>query len=166
MNGLGQRVGLAADRHLALLHHLEQRGLDLRRGAVDLVGEQEVREHGAQLDVEAGPVGAQHPRADEVRRHEVGGELDARELALDHLGQRLDRQRLRQAGNALQQHVAPRQQRDENTLEHRVLADDHTLDLVQGALERLARLYLAVGSVGVACDSHGSHARRRPVNSR
>ena len=35
---------LALGRHLPLLHRLEQRGLRLRRGAVDLVGEQEVGE--------------------------------------------------------------------------------------------------------------------------
>ena len=41
------RVRLVADRDLALLHHLEQRALDLGRRPVDLVGEQEVREHRA-----------------------------------------------------------------------------------------------------------------------
>jgi hypothetical protein len=41
------------DRDLALLHDLEERGLDLGRCAVDLVGEEEVREDGAGLDVEA-----------------------------------------------------------------------------------------------------------------
>ena len=49
------RVGGAADRHLVLLHHLEQRRLDLRRRAVDLVGEQEVCEHRPELGVEASP---------------------------------------------------------------------------------------------------------------
>ena len=37
-------VRLALDRDLALLHRLEQRGLRARRRAVDLVGEQHVRE--------------------------------------------------------------------------------------------------------------------------
>ena len=41
-------VRLTADRHLVLLHDLEERALDLRRGAVDLVSQQEVREHRAQ----------------------------------------------------------------------------------------------------------------------
>ncbi len=43
-NGRVEPVGLAVDRHLPLLHRLEERGLRLRRRAVDLVGEQEVRE--------------------------------------------------------------------------------------------------------------------------
>ena len=48
-----ERVGLALDRHLPLLHRLQQRGLRLRRRAVDLVGEQEVREDrpGTELEV-------------------------------------------------------------------------------------------------------------------
>jgi hypothetical protein len=46
MNG-GSSVALALDRDLRLLHHLEQRGLRLGRRAVDLVGQQQVREHRA-----------------------------------------------------------------------------------------------------------------------
>ena len=64
-------VGLVADRDLALLHHLEQRRLHLRGRAVDLVREQEVAEHGAELGVEPARVRAVDPRADQVGRHEV-----------------------------------------------------------------------------------------------
>ena len=39
-----KRVGLAVDRHLPLLHRLEQRGLRLGGRAVDFIGEQERRE--------------------------------------------------------------------------------------------------------------------------
>ena len=124
-----------ADRHLALLHHLEQRGLHLRRRAVDLVREQEVAEDGAELGVEAALARAVDARADEVRRHEVGRELHARERAAEHAGGRLDRQRLREAGNALDQEVALREQADEHPLEHRVLAGDDAADLEQRLLE-------------------------------
>ena len=44
---------LAADRHLVLLHDLEQGRLHLRRRTVDLVGEEEVAENRAELGVEA-----------------------------------------------------------------------------------------------------------------
>ena len=63
-NGLGHRVALLADGDLALLHHLEQRRLHLGRGPVDLVGEQEVAEHGAQLGVEGARVRPVDPGAD------------------------------------------------------------------------------------------------------
>ena len=43
----GQRPRDAVDRDLALLHALEQRRLRARRGAVELVGEHDVREHRA-----------------------------------------------------------------------------------------------------------------------
>ena len=134
------REAVGADRDLVLLHDLQQRRLDLGRGAVDLVGEQEVAEHRAELGVEAAGVGAVDARADEVGGHEVGGELDAPERAAHDVGERAHGQRLGQAGDALEQHVAAGEQRDEQPLEHRVLADDDALDLVEDLLEDLARL--------------------------
>ena len=80
---------------------------------------------------------------DEVGGHEVGRELDAREGAAEHLRERLDGQRLGEAGHALEQHVAAGEQRDEQALEHRVLPDDHALDLVQRLLEHVARVLAA-----------------------
>ena len=103
--------------------------------AVDLVGEQEVDEHRAELDVEllAGlPV---DPGADDVGGHQVGGELDAGERAADDPGQRLHGEGLGHAGHALEQAVAAGQQRDEHPLDHPVLADDDPLDLEQGPLQ-------------------------------
>ena len=129
-----------AERHLALLHHLEQRGLHLGRGAVDLIGEQEVAEDRAELGVEARIVRAIDPRADEVGRDEVRRELDPVERAAEHLRGRLHRQRLREARYAFDQQVAARQQADEHALEHLILAGDHPPDLEQGLLELLHRL--------------------------
>ena len=81
--GLRQRVGHPAERHLTLGHHLEERRLHLRRRTVDLVGEDEVGEHRAELDVEALGRGAVDAGADDVRRQQVGGELDAGERAAE-----------------------------------------------------------------------------------
>ena len=144
-NGRGTGMALAADRDLALLHHLEQRGLDLGRGAVDLVGEEEVAEHRAELGVEVAGRGPVDPRADEVRGDEVGRELDAPEGRVERVGEGPDRERLGEAGDALEQQVAAREQGDEHALEHRVLADDHASDLEQDGLRRGARI---VGSHG------------------
>ena len=142
------RMRLAADRHLALLHHLEQRRLHLGRRAVDLVGEQEVAEHRPQLGVEAAGVRPVDARADEVGGHEVGRELDAAEGAAEHVGERAHGQGLGEAGHALEQHVAAGQQRDQQALEHRVLADDHALDLVQRPLDGAANGNLVFGHGG------------------
>ena len=78
-------------------------------------------------------------------------------------GERLDRQRLGQAGHALEQHVAAGEQRDEQPLEHRVLADDDALDLVERLLERAARASLAAAAVRslVGTGSSGSPFRRQ-----
>ena len=102
--------------------------------AVDLVGEQEVGEDGAQLDIEAGLVRAVDARPDEVGRHQVRRELDALERAAEDVGEGLDRERLGEAGHALEEEVAARQQADEDPLEHRVLADDDPPDLEQDGL--------------------------------
>ena len=56
------------------------------------------------------------------------------------LGGRLDRQRLREPGHALDQQVPLREQADEHALEHRVLPGDHAPDLEERLLEALLRL--------------------------
>ena len=137
-------MGVVADRHLPLLHHLEQRRLHLGRRAVDLVGEQEVAEDRAFLGVEAAGVGAVDACADEVARHEIRRELHAPERAAEHRGGGLDRQRLGEAGDALDQEVASRDEAHEHALEHLVLARDHALDLDQ----RLLELGAVVGGLG------------------
>ena len=135
-NGFGTLKRLAPDRHLALLHDLEQRALDLGRRAVDLVGEQQVGEDRPERGLELARLLVVDPRADQVGRDEVGRELDALELAADRLGQRLDRHRLGQPRDALDEDVAARQQRDDQALQQVVLADDDLLDLVQEPLHR------------------------------
>src|SRR5258705_134837 len=47
-----ERTGLAVDGDLLLCHGLEQRRLRLRHGAVDLVDEYDVREHGPVAELE------------------------------------------------------------------------------------------------------------------
>ena len=59
---------LAADRDLSLLHRLEQRALHLRRCAIDLVGEDEVREHRVERDLELPMLLVEDARADDVGR--------------------------------------------------------------------------------------------------
>ena len=73
-----ERVAVAGDGDLVLLHRLEQARLGLRRGAVDLVGEHEVREDRAGLEPED-PLPVlldEDVRAGDVGRHQVRRELD------------------------------------------------------------------------------------------
>ena len=132
-----QGEGVVADRHLPLLHRLEQGALDLRRGPVDLVGQQEVREDRPAVGPEVvGPL-VEDLRADDVRRQEVDGELDPLEVEVDRLGQDRDEQGLRQAGHALQEQVAAGEQGDQGPLDDDVLADDDGADPLADAADEL-----------------------------
>ena len=101
-----------------LLHRLEQRRLRLRRRAVDFVGQHDVgedrtgREH--HLPAAGRRVFLHEVGAGDVRRHQVGRELDARELQVEHARHRVDEQRLGQAGRADDQAVAADEQRHQH----------------------------------------------------
>ena len=129
----GQLIRLAGRGHAVLLHRLEQRGLRLRRGAVDFVGEHDAGENRARLELEDALSGAvlflEQLRAGDVARHEIGRELDARERKFERLRERLDEQRLREAGHADQDDVAAGEDRADETLHDLVLAHDATADL-------------------------------------
>ena len=79
-------------------------------------------------------------RADQVGGHEVRRELDAFERPVEDVGQRLDRQGLGESGHALEQQMAAGEERDEDPLEHGVLADDDAPDLVEDGFARRARV--------------------------
>jgi len=70
-NGSGEFVRLAVDGDLALAHGFEERGLGLRRRAVDFVGQDDVGEDGAGLEFEGTRALVVHVRAGDVRRQEV-----------------------------------------------------------------------------------------------
>ena len=80
---LGHQEGLTADRDLVLLHDLKQSALHLGGSAVDLVGQQQVREDRTELGLEPAGVLVVDPRPGQVGGHQIGGELDALELPAD-----------------------------------------------------------------------------------
>ncbi len=125
-------MGGAGDGHRALLHAFEQGGLGLRGGAVHLVGEQDVAEDRAPLELEVLPalrVLHDDVGADDVTRHQVRRELDARERELEALGEGLDQERLAETGHAFQQDVPTREQADHDLPDHLGVADDHLAHL-------------------------------------
>ena len=95
---------------MILLHRLEQRRLRLGRRAVDLVGQDDLREDRAlQESQRAMPVLlVEDLGAGDVGRHQIRRELDALEAQVENLGERLDQQRLRQTRHAGEQAVAAR----------------------------------------------------------
>ena len=166
MNGDGQGIGLVADGDLTLLHRLEQRALHLGRRAVDLVGEHEVREDGAELRGELALLLVVDDRADDVGGQEVRRELDAGELGADRVAERAHRQRLGEAGHALEQHVAAGEQTDEDALDHVRLADDDLADLGEDPLDEGALAATSSFSARTSCmQNSGAASGRRTTTS-
>src|SRR5439155_26094504 len=75
--GAGEMARDAVDRDLELRHRLEQRGLRLRHRPVDLVDEQNVREHGPGAELEVALLRVEDGEAGDVGRLQVGRALHA-----------------------------------------------------------------------------------------
>ena len=117
-------MGVAIDAHLALLHRLEQGGLGLGGRAVDFIGEQEGGEDRPLDERKLVALEVENIRARDVRRHEIGRELDAVEFAAQHPRERAHEQRLGHAGHALNERMMAGKDRDERLVDHVLLADD------------------------------------------
>ena len=140
--GVGQIVGRLAHGHLAFLHGLQQGGLGLGRRAVDLVGQDDVGEDRAVDEAELARAArsfVDNIGARDIRRHQVGGELDALELQVHNRGQGPDHHRLGQARHADQQAMAADEDGRQHLVDNRQLADDDLTqfadDLVAAGLE-------------------------------
>src|SRR5690606_19134809 len=134
---------LATDGDASLLHGLEERRLRLRRRAVDLIGEDHLGEDRPTLELEGSPAAIilhDDLRADDICRHEVGGELDPPEAQVEHLAERPHEERLSESGDSLEKTVSTREESDEHLLDDLLLADDDTADLAANALEALTEL--------------------------
>ena len=142
--GRPEGIRFAADGDRRFLHRFQQGRLGLRRGAVDLVREHEIREDRSGLEHEPTAsrlVFAQHVGADDVGGHQIRRELNARELDVKGFGQGTHQSRLAETGNTLEQYMAVGEQTDDHAVDHLLLADDHLADLA-------AQLAAAFGEVG------------------
>ena len=102
----------------------------------------------------------QHGGADDVGGHQVGGELDPREVESDGLGEGSDQQGLAQTRHALEQAVASREQTRDRADDDAVLTHDDVLDLPSQDIEvALQRFELGFGIGSGDC----SHVRSRSV---
>ncbi len=130
-------MGHAVDRDAALLHHLEQCGLRLGRGAVDLVTDHDVGEDrpGTELELAGRLVEDRHPG--DVGRQQVGCELDPVPRARHRLGDRPGQAGLAHAGHVLEQDVAFRDEGHEGVPDLVVLAVQPSGDVGEQATEHL-----------------------------
>ena len=135
-----ERPGNTVRRHLSLLHRLEQRRLRFRRGAVDLVGEQQMGEDGPGAELEVAVALIPDRRPGHVGGKEVGCELHAAEAEPDRLGKGTRRKRLRESRHILEQHVTVAEDAEQHELELFTLADHRALDLVDEAAAQLGQL--------------------------
>src|SRR5262249_31180494 len=133
----GERIAGAVHGDLPFLHGFEQGGLGLGGGAVDLVAEDELGEDGAGPELEGLLVRVEDVGADDVGGHQVRGELDAFEGAVEEAGQDADEEGLGGAGDALDKDVAAGKQADQKAVDDLVLADDHLGDLAAGGLVKV-----------------------------
>ncbi|MCY1366733.1 hypothetical protein D9M68_419250 [compost metagenome] len=129
--GRGQGAGLALDRDLLFFHRLEQRALGLGAGAVDLVGQQHLREDRPGVEHEGllAPVVDRHAR--QVARHQVGRELHARELQAEGVRQRMGQGGLADPRHVLDQQVPARQQTGHAVAHLGLFANNHRVKLTQ-----------------------------------
>jgi hypothetical protein len=121
------------NRDAVLLHRFEERRLRLWRRAVDLVRQDNVREDGTRrehhLAAASGRVFLDDVGAGDVRRHQVGRELDPRELQLHYPCERMDQEGLRESRHAHDQAVAPDKQRQQHLVDRVGLSDDELAEL-------------------------------------
>ena len=104
--GPGERVADAVGRDLAFLHGLEEGGLGLGRGPVELVGQEDVGEDGPGPEGEKARVAVEDDGPGDIGGEEVGGELDPAEAEPEGAGQGLGQGGLAHAGVVLHQEVA------------------------------------------------------------
>ena len=137
----------------AFFHDLQQRGLGLRRGPVDLVGQQDRGEDGPAAQLERLRRELKDLRAQNIGRHEVRRELDPLEVGVEQPGEALGQQRLSQARNSFEQDMAAGVQRGQKLVEHVVLSEE---DPAQAGLEP-ARVFMKL------CEFHRSFSEAESV---
>jgi hypothetical protein len=126
----------AGGRDVILLHRLEQGGLRLGRRAVDLVGEQDLREDRSLDEAQAAVavVLVQDLGAGDVGRHEIRRELDPLERQVQDFRERLDEEGLGEPRDARDEAVAAGEKRHQHLVDDGVLADDDLADLREDAV--------------------------------
>ena len=136
---VGERVGLAVDGHLALLHRLEQRRLRLGGRAVDLVGQQDLREQRARAELEVVGLQVQDRGAGDVARHQVGRELHALEPQPEQRREDPDERGLADPRDVVDQDVVAREDADHHQPERLTHAEQPLVDPVGHLLEESPR---------------------------
>ncbi len=128
---LGQAARLSVHTHLALFHRFKQGALHLRPGAVDFVGQQHLRKHRAGVKHELAAVAVEHRNAQQIARHEVGGELRAGVLQPQRGGQSMGQRGLAHPRQIFDEQMTAGQQAAHGEFHLWALAFDNGFELVE-----------------------------------
>ena len=74
---LRQRMSFSVHGNLRFVHGFEQRGLRARRGAIDFIGENDIREERARTEFKFACIGLVYADAEHVAGQKIGSELHA-----------------------------------------------------------------------------------------
>src|SRR5258707_10422091 len=120
-----QFVRMSVHSDLTFVHRLKQCGLRFRRGAIDLIGEQNIGEDRSALELELLLQRRIYRDSQHVGRKHVTGELHALKGAIDGAGESLSQRGLADSGNAFDQKMAAGENADQRQANHIVLAADY-----------------------------------------
>ena len=126
-----EAADFAAGSDTVLLHRLEQGRLGFGRGAIDFVGEKQVRKDRPFLKLKFAATGRRFHdqiRAEDVGGHEIGRELDAIEGEIKDLGKGANQQRFSKARHPFEENVTAGKQCSEGAFDDGILADDDLAD--------------------------------------
>ena len=146
-----QGVRVVVDGHAPFAHRFEQAGLRPRRGAVDLVRQDDVRKDGAGLELKDACLVVPQRHTDDVRWQQVGCELDAAEYPTNRPCQRACDGGFADAGDVFEQHVTPRCQRHDGQPDDFGLAVDDAVHVLHQACAERESSFGRHGRSGVSC---------------
>ena len=100
--GFLERVSHTSRGDLMLLHGFEQSGLGFGRSAIDFVSQNHVGKQRTLDEKHLSALGcfSENFSADNIRRHQIGCDLDALEFQMENLGDGFYQQRLGESGSA------------------------------------------------------------------
>ena len=176
VEGGGQIEPAPGNGNVIFLHGLQQGGLGAGRGPVDLVGHQQLREDRAFDKAEgAAPVRIlfQNFRTQNIRRHQVRGELNAGRAQAKRGAKGGDKLGLGKARNTDEQRMAAGEQRDERVFHRLFLTENHLAhfaanagDIGQRLFGQSHHLIFAEGGVSAGHCIHVRLLRLRPLANR
>ena len=122
-------AGLAVAGDLPLLHGLQQGALGFGGGPVDFVGQQHLGEDRPLVKDKGAGVLVENGTAQNITGQHVAGKLNPPELQPHAPGEHLGQRGLADAGNVLDQQVAPGKQTGQRHADLLFLAQHHLPDL-------------------------------------